>query len=229
MSKFLAAAAAFLLLTSCAPGASSEWTRFQTRFVERYFEQAPTFAASQGRHEFDGRLPDWGEDGVAAQIEFLRTSIQEAEGFTRLNDQQRYERDYLVAVARGDLFWLDTADQPHTNPAFYMGPLSPSMYVARPYAAPDVRLRAYIRYLRAIPNAAQQIRANLRTPLPLTFIDYGVRSFGGLATYYQGDGKTAFASVNDTALQAELTSASTAAATAMSELSAWVEAQRPNA
>lgn len=228
MPKFFVAAAAFLLLASCAPSASSDWIAFQTRFVERYFELAPTFAAGQGRHEFDGRLPDWSEEGIAAQIEFLRTSIQEAEAFTRLNDQQRYERDYLAAVARGDLFWLEAADLPHTNPAFYMGPLGPSMYVARPYAPPEVRLRAYIRYLQAIPAAAQQVRANLRTPLPRTFINYGRASFGGLAAYYQGDGKAAFASVNDAALQAELTSASAAATAAMSELANWLEAETPN-
>lgn len=229
MQKFLAAAAVFLLLASCAPGPSADWTAFQTRFVERYFELSPTFAAGQGRHEFDGRLPDWSEEGIAAQIEFLRSSIEEAEGFTRLNDQQRYERDYLAAVARGDLFWLESADLPHTNPAFYMGPLSPSMYVARPYAAPEVRLRAYIRYLQAIPAAAQHIRANLRTPLPRTFINYGRASFGGLAAYYQGDGKAAFASVNDAALQAELNSASAAAATAMGEIASWLESQEASA
>ncbi len=229
MPKFLAAAAAFLLLASCGPGASSDWTRFQARFVERYFELAPTFAASQGRHEFDGRLPDWSEDGIAAQMEFLRNSIEEAEGFTRLIDQQRYERDYLVARARGDLFWLDTADQPHTNPDFYMDLLSPSMYTTRPYAAPEVRLRAYIRYLQAIPAAARQIQNNLRAPLPRTFVNYGRNSFGGLAEYYQGDGKAAFASVTDAALQAELTTASDAAAAAMTALAGWFAAQEANA
>jgi uncharacterized protein (DUF885 family) len=146
-----------------------------------------------------------------------------------LNEEQSFQRDYLVAVARGQLFWLETADLPHTNPAFYMGGLSPSMYVARPYAPLDQRLRAYIQYLQAVPNAATQIRANLRTPLPLTFINYGRASFGGLADYYQGDGKLAFAEVNDPALQSELANASNAAAVAMRDLSNWLETQRPNA
>ncbi|MGE0597006.1 MAG: DUF885 domain-containing protein, partial [Hyphomonadaceae bacterium] len=121
------------------------------------------------------------------------------------------------------------ADQPHRNPAWYMGSLSPSMYVTRPYAPADQRLRAYIRYLGAVPNAAAQIRANLRAPLPEPFINFGRASFGGLAEYYLGDGKAAFASVNDAALQAELDRASQAAADAMSGLAQWVESQRPNA
>ena len=59
MPKFLAAAAAALfLLGSCAPRAGGDWATFQNHFIDQYFELNPTFAAYQGRHEFDGRLPD---------------------------------------------------------------------------------------------------------------------------------------------------------------------------
>jgi uncharacterized protein (DUF885 family) len=229
MQKFLAlAAVALLSLAGCNQNAS-RWADFQNAFIERAFEIDPTFGAGQGRHEYDGRLPDWSEAGLTAAETFLRDSVTQAEAMQGLNPEQTFQRDYLVAVARGQLFWLDTADQPHTNPAYYMGALSPSMYVARPYAAADVRLRAYIQYLRAVPAAAQQIRANLRTPMPLTFVNYGRASFGGLADYYQGDGKAAFAEVTDAALQSQLTEASSAASAAMRELSDWVEAQRATA
>ena len=229
MQKFLAlAAVALLSLAGCNQNAS-RWADFQNAFIERAFEIDPTFGAGQGRHEYDGRLPDWSETGLTTAETFLRESITQAEAMRGLNPEQTFQRDYLVAVARGQLFWLDTADQPHTNPAYYMGALSPSMYVARPYAAADVRLRAYIQYLRAVPAAAQQIRANLRTPMPLTFVNYGRASFGGLADYYQGDGKAAFAEVTDATLQSQLTEASNAASTAMRELSDWVEAQRATA
>ncbi|MEZ5956425.1 MAG: DUF885 domain-containing protein [Hyphomonadaceae bacterium] len=229
MNRFLALAAVALLTLAGCNQTGSRWADFQNNFIERAFEIDPTFGAGQGRHEFDGRLPDWSEEGLAAAETFLRDSITQAEAMRGLSEEQSFQRAYLVAVARGQLFWLETADQPHTNPAFYMGALSPSLYVARPYAAADVRLRAYIQYLRAIPNAAAQIRANLRTPMPLTFVNFGRASFGGLADYYQGDGKAAFAEVNDAALQSELTEASNVASTAMRELSDWVEAQRASA
>lgn len=227
---FAAAAAALLVLGGCQnQQGNAQWTEFQSQFVEGYFEQNPVYAAYQGRHEFDGRLPNWTEEGIAAQIAFLTNAISEAEALQGLNPQQTFERDYLVATARGELFWLQTADQPHTNPSFYMDSLSPSVYVTRPYAAADVRLRAYIRYLEAIPTAAQHIRANLRAPLPRVFIDYGRAAFGGLAEYYQGDGKAAFASVEDAALQTQLSTASNAAAVAMTGLSNWLETQRATA
>jgi hypothetical protein len=230
MNKLLAlVAAALLALSGCSPNNAASWTDFQNRFIERAFELDPTFAANQGRHEYDGRLPDWSEEGLTAAKTFLRDSITQAEAMRGLSDEQEYQRDYLVAVARGQLFWLETADLPHTNPSFYMGALSPSIYVARPYAPLDQRLRAYIQYLQAVPNAATQIRANLRTPLPVTFINYGRASFGGLASYYQGDGKAAFAEVNDPALQQQLTEASNAASAAMTEISDWLETQRATA
>lgn len=208
------------------------WSAFSERFIEDYFRRDPAFAVYQGRHEYDGRLPDWSPQGLKAQGEFLRASLAAAEAFdpAGLSKEQRFERDYLMARVRRDLFWLEVADQPHRNPAYYMdNGLSPSVYVTRPYAAPEVRMRAFIAYLKAIPRATQQIRANLKTPLPVSFIDYGKAGFGGFAEYYPTDGKAAFADVKDAALQRELTAAADEAAAAMKGLADWLEAQRPTA
>ncbi|HEX8624301.1 MAG TPA: DUF885 domain-containing protein [Allosphingosinicella sp.] len=244
MPRSLLAAASVLaiLLSGCASTGSGEtaaadtqpsaWSTFSQSFIEGYFRINPAFAVNQGKHEYDGRLPDWSETGLANAREFLRSSIAAAEGFDsrRLSRIERFERDYLIARARGDLFWLETADQPHRNPAYYMGNgLDPSVYVTRPYAPAETRLRAFIAYLKEVPRAARQIRANLRAPLPLSFINYGKAGFGGFAEYYPTDGKAAFASVADPALQAELDSSAREAARAMKGLADWLESQRPNA
>lgn len=233
-----AATALTLLLGGCAStrqgetsAAAADWTAYSSGFITGYFRHNPSFAVGQGRHEYDGQLPDWTPTGLANRASFLRSSVAAAQAFdpARLNDEQRFERDYLISRAKGDLFWIDAADQPHRNPAYYVGTLDPSVYVTRPYATPEVRLRAYIAYLKAVPRAAAQIRANLKTPMPLSFINYGKAGFGGFAEYYPTDGKAAFASVTDGALQADLDRASKAAAMAMSGLANWIEAQRPRA
>ncbi|HEX8483235.1 MAG TPA: DUF885 domain-containing protein [Allosphingosinicella sp.] len=241
--SLLAAASAFaLLLSGCASTGSggtaaadarpSAWPAFSQSFIDGYFRINPAFAVNQGRHEFDGRLPDWSETGLANSAEFLRSSIAAAQAFDpkSLSKTERFERDYLIARARGDLFWLESADQPHRNPAYYMGNgLDPSVYVTRPYAPAETRLKAYIAYLRAVPRAARQIRANLKTPLPLSFIDYGKAGFGGFAEYYLNDGLAAFIDVRDGDLQVDLRLAARQASDAMRELAGWLEAQRPNA
>jgi len=216
-----------------APRAGAEtWPAFIARFIDQDFRANPAFAVNQGKHEYDGQLPDWSETGLQSEIQRLRSAIGVATAFNprRLTRTQRFERDYLIAHARGELFWLESANQPHTNPAYYMNHgLDPSVYVTRPYAPAPVRLRAYVAYLREVPRAARQIRANLRTPLPVSFIDYGKSAFGGFADYYPGDGTAAFAEVRDAALQAQLRAAAREASQAMRGLADWLESQRRTA
>jgi hypothetical protein len=219
-------------VTVAAPApAASGWAAFVSDYIEQTFRANPPFAVAQGRHEFDGQLPDWSPTGIAAEKARLKSAIAAAAAFDplQLSPAERFERDYLTAEARGSLFWIDTADQPHINPAYYANALDPSPYVTVPYAPPEVRMKSYIRYLRNVPAALEQVRANLKTPLPRPFVDYGISAFGGFAEYYPGDALKAFAGVGSAADQADLKDASTKAAAAMKTAADWLNAQRPTA
>ncbi len=211
--------------------ASTEWAKFMNDYIEQTFRANPPFAVTAGRHEYDGQLPDWTEAGFKNEVARLKNAIAAAEKFdpAKLTENERFERAYLIAQAKGSLFFIDAADQAHKNPAYYNGSLDPSTYVVVPYAAPEVRLKAYTRYLEAIPTAVQRIRDNLRTPLPVSFVDYGKSAFGGYADYYPGDGIKAFAGVGTAQEQTALKTASTNAAAAMRSLATWLEEQRPKA
>ncbi|RVT39809.1 DUF885 domain-containing protein [Sphingobium algorifonticola] len=218
-------------VTDAAAG-DPRWGKFSAAFLDRYFEHDPYFAVYQGRHDYDGRLPDWSAAGLKAHADFLTETIRQAEAFDarKLSDEQAFERDYLIAVARGRLFWLTDADQPHTNPAYYIGGgLDPNVYVARPYADAATRMKAFIAFAKNVPAAAAQIRANLRMPMPLSFVDFGKAGFAGLAAYYTGDAKAAFASVKDPALQQQFDEAAGAASRAMADLAKWIESGRGTA
>lgn len=243
----LAAASLAVMVTACdsapsglaAPAAekstgidtASDWGKFVDTFLTGYFPRNPDFAVYQGRHEFDGKLPDWSEKGLADQIAFLEKTLADAQGMdpASLAEDHRFERDYLIAVVRGKLFWLKQADWPHRNPAFYTGTLDPSVYVTRPYADVDTRAKAFIAYARGVPKAAEQIRANLKTPLDPYAIDYGVNAFGGYATFFTSDARAAFADVSDDAIRADLESATADASKAMQGLADWLKAEKATA
>ncbi|WP_109806580.1 DUF885 domain-containing protein [Sphingosinithalassobacter portus] len=230
-----------LALAACSPAADNpitgnqtslqagNWSQFRDDTIERWFELDPAFAVYQGRHEYDGQLPDWSAEGLKRRGEFLKTTIRQARGFTGLGIQDRFERDYLVKVAEGALFWLEDADQPHKNPAWYVGSLDPNVYIAREYADGATRMRAMVAYLNAIPAATAAIQANLKGPLPLSFVDYGTAAFGGFADYYTGDGKAAFAEVQDAELQHQYDAAAAKASKAMRDLRDWMNGQRDTA
>jgi hypothetical protein len=200
-------------------------------FLDAYFKAHPDVAVSQGRHEYDGVMPDWSPEGLRAEIGRLHQQRGRAAAYpdTALDARQQFERDYLLAQVDEDLFWLETADWPHRNPLFYADALDPDVYVSREYAPVAERLKAYTRYALAVPRAVTQLRANVRLPLPRTWIKTGRRALGGLASFYADDVPKVFADVKDAKLQSEFHTANAGAIRAMKDLDAWLAAQEPHA
>ena len=216
------------------PPPASDWDTFRDGFMNTEFDLFPDLAVYVGRHEFDGKLPDWSAAGLSRTTASLHSMRDAATAFAdaALDAPRRFERDYIVGVLDQQLFWIERADAPHTNPDFYVsgnpaGPaLSPDVYVTRPYAPIANRLRAYITWAKAVPGAVAQIQANLHPPLKRPFIDVGRLRFGGLAAYLRDDIPAAFADAKEPALQAEFREANAAAANAFSDFDAWLESQR---
>jgi uncharacterized protein (DUF885 family) len=210
--------------TAITANDGSVWGKYVDGFLAGYFPVNPSFAVGQGRHEFDGKLPDWSPEGLKAQIDYRKKAIADAKAIdaSKLTAPQKFERDYLIHVMTSELFWLEDADQPHLNPAYYVGQLDPNVYIARPYADATTRMKAFIAYANNVPAAAAQIKANLKLPLPASFVKYGQAGFGGFADYYTGDAKAAFASVKDPKLQAEFDVAAAKAGAAMKDLAGYV-------
>jgi hypothetical protein len=204
--------------------AAAAWDGYVDAFIESNFELHPQFAIWAGRHEYDGRLPDWSPAGMRRVVDHLHAERARAMAFDAqaLDARQRFERDYLLAEIDGSLFWLESMEWHARSPSFYGWALEPDVYVSRPYAPLAQRLRAYIGYANGIPLAAGQIRANLRMPMPRTYLQRGRILFGGLASFYEKEVPGIFASVQDDALQAELRTANAAAIRAMKDLDAWL-------
>ncbi len=230
-------AAAFgATLAGCGSQAElSTWDGFRDRFLAEHFEAHPDFAVAAGRHEYDGVLPDWSAEGIVAEIARLHAARDEATAFdaASLTEEERFERENLLAAVDLYLFWMEKAEAPQRNPDFYisywfLGPgMSPDIYLTRPYAPLPERMAAYNKWARAVPRAAEQARANLRTPIPRSYIDIGHLRYGGLATYLADDVPGVFAAVDDSGLQSEFEAANAGAIEAFQALDAWLLEQRP--
>jgi len=237
-----------IVLTSCQPppqtntnqtantnanttNANNQWDKYVEQFLNDYFVAHPDFAVYQGKHEFDGKFPDWSEDGLKKEIARLKAEREKASAFKddQLDERQRFERDYLVAQIDKDLFWREVADTPHTNPTFYSDSIDPDVYVSRPYAPLETRIKSYMAYSRNVPNALQQIKTNLKMPMAKTLVKIGRTTIGGLADFYEKDVVKVFESVKDENAQKEFKEANDAAAKAVKDFDAWLAQQEPNA
>jgi Bacterial protein of unknown function (DUF885) len=211
--------------------ASLEWAKRSKGFVEDYLTAQPMFAAQAGRHEFDGQLPDLSAHGIKREIARLheQRGLIAAVDPATLEPRERFDREYLLAVADKDLFWLEKTQFPFSNPSWYINQFDPDMFLSKNYAPLAVRLKAYIKYARAIPRMAQNIQDNLKSPLPKTYVDLGIEQFGGLAEFYAKNVGPVFAEVADPDLQKQLSEANTSAANAMGNLKQYLVGERKNA
>ena len=211
--------------------AADPWPPFAAHFIADYFKANPFFAVQAGRHEFDGQMPDLSAAGIAREVARLRQVRAAAQALpaTALTPAERFERAYVYSIIDADLFWLDRARSPFANPAWYVDQLDPDVYLNRAYAPLETRMRAFIAYTRSIPRIAADVRANLRTPLPASFIERGIAGFDGYANFFRNDVAPLFADVADPVLQEQLAQADEAAARAMQGLKSWLEAQRARA
>lgn len=214
------------------PAMNAEWDAFIDREIEAHLAAHPAWAVIQGRHEFDGQLPDWSPEGLAAEAARLKQARRNALAFTddQLAPRQRYQREYFVSRIDHDLFWLEKANWPYRNPQFYIGwmndSLDPSPYITLDYAPAAERMAAFTTYLENLPTAVRQIRMNLRLPMPTPWLQLGIDAFGGYADYFENDVPSVWAEVEDEALQARFETASTAAIDAMRDLVEWLESGR---
>ena len=211
--------------------ASAAWLKVANGFVEDYMRANPSFAARSGRHEFDGQLPDVSAHGIKREIARLLDQREQISAVDpkSLEARDRFDRAYLLAVIDKDLFWIEKTQFPYSNPGWYLGKIDPEMYLTRNYASLDVRMKAYIKYARAIPRVANAIKENLKSPLPKTYVELGIAQFGGLADFYSKNVAAVFASVSDADLQKQLTDANANAAAAMNGLKDYLVAERKKA
>jgi len=90
-------------------------------------------------------------------------------------------------------------------------------------------MQAFTRYLGNVPKALAQIRANLAMPMPRTWLQLGIDSFGGYAAYFRDDVPAIWAAVKNENLQSEFTTANANAIEAMQDMADWLTSNMPNA
>src|SRR5262245_28628338 len=74
---------------------TAAWADVSTAFIAATFEIDPVFAVNQGRHEYDGRLPDLSAEGIAEEINYLRAWQEQARAIdpAGLSPRDAFERD----------------------------------------------------------------------------------------------------------------------------------------
>jgi hypothetical protein len=142
------------------------------RFFDAYYRRRPVTATFTGVHEYDDRLPDWSEEGLAEAASEMRSLRRDMDAAGRVPDADvtRFPIDVDLALADGFLeIQIAEHEGSHfyrRNPALWTGEsiFSIVSLVTRPFAPIDARLEAACARMAAIPGFLQSARDVLRDP-----------------------------------------------------------------
>lgn len=158
-------------------------------FLTALYETHPTFAASLGLHDYDGRVPDLSERARAGRASALRTYAARAAAISTadLSPDGRHDVILLRSAIDEEVFELESLRDFERNPVSYAGTIDVSGYVKRNYAPLERRVAALTEHLRQLPDVLATARTTLRPPLPRPFVDTAIDVYGGTVTYHEGE------------------------------------------
>ena len=162
------------------------------RAIREHWEFVPTAGSRIGRHEYDGRLPDFSGGRVARRIEKLHRTLAQFSSLPNedvdAGDQQsrmdRLSRSLLDMFLRRELFNLEEMRTLHNNPQRQVGYLGVGGYVQRDYAPLPDRLRSATAILRQAPDFLTTLETLTEPELGEPVRDMAVEAYRGMASFY---------------------------------------------
>ena len=206
------------------------------RAIREHWEFVPTSGSRIGRHEYDGRLPDFSSGRVARRIEELHRSLgqlsalPESDGSIADEDARmdRLSRSLLEMFLRRELFNLEEMRTLHNNPQRQVGYIGVGSYVQRDYAPLPDRLRSATAVLRQVPDFLITLDSLTEPELGEPVRDMAVEAYRGMASFYRtglaASSTECAAAAPDVA--AEFDAARETAAVAVTEFAQRIQARR---
>jgi uncharacterized protein (DUF885 family) len=195
------------------------------------FRLSPVFATRVGVHTYDAQLDDMSAASIQKQIAMLKNYLAKFEAIDpkSLTANNALDRTLMIDNMKDQLLDADTLQVWRHNPDAYTGLASGSVYllISRDFAPAATRMKDAIARERAIPGMLVQAKKNITTVDAATK-EIAAEQAAGSVGFFAQTVPQAFASVKDTALQAQLKAANAAVMKAMAAHAAWIKTIKPS-
>jgi hypothetical protein len=182
----------------------------------------PSSAVYLGKHEYDGVVPDVGDDAIDGQtgrLGVLRDRLFSVEG---LDEEQQFDRLQLGAAVDLALFEEEVLQVRRRNPMWFVYHLDVDTYLKRTYAPMALRAERVAAVLEQAPRLLDEARRALASPIPAVMAEWGARSAAGLAGFFDEGLMRAVGDTGDRRVESRVAEAAAAAAAALRGFGAWV-------
>ena len=165
------------------------------RAISQHWDFLPTSGSRIGKHDYDGRLPDFSAGRIRRRVEELHRTLAQLSalpddpaGNGAANPDSRMDqlsRSLLDLFLRRELFNLEEMRTLENNPQRQVGYIGVGSYVQRDYAPLPDRLRSATSALRQVPDFLATLDSLTERELGEPFRDMAVRAYRGMASFYR--------------------------------------------
>ena len=140
----------------------------------------PVAAVYLGKHEYDGKVPDWSADTVAAHLADLDQVSTELVALDDLHEDHDIDRELLVAQIEKTRFEWMVLRNAERNPMDWVYLLDPDLYMKRRFAPEADRAAIVERLLDSADAVLALARDRLDPVLARTIVEWGITAARGL-------------------------------------------------
>ena len=190
------------------------------RYFDEYFQLNPSAGTAAGLHgAYDVALEDMSRGAFQKRIALSNRYLPL---FERLPSSP--DRDLMIAHLHADLVNLRDIRQQETNPDYYSGGVTASIFglISRKFASPEERLQDVIAREKHIPQAFVDARHNLHD-CPQIYTQVAIEQLPGIQNFFLHDVPGAFADVKSKALLTEFQKTNTSVMDALKQYQSWLE------
>ena len=236
MRSTFAAVALLLLHVACSspppppqpagPSADAAIADVSRDYLEDIYRRQPTFATFLGIHKYDDRLEDYSRQAVSDALASARQFRDRVAAIpaASMSSTNQLDREQLLRAIDSRILTLDVIRPWARDPDSYSSGLTNTAYIMikRAFAPEEQRLRQLIAREKAMPAALAEARKNLENP-PRIYTEIAIEQIDGNKEFFQSSVMSAFPSVTDKALVAELKQANDAVIAALDEYKTWLQ------
>ncbi len=165
------------------------------RAIREHWDFVPTAGSRIGRHEYDGKLPDFSSGRARRRVEELHRTLAQLSALPddpagngaadRDSRMDGLSRSLLELFLRRELFNLEEMRTLENNPQRQVGYIGVGSYVQRDYAPLPDRLRSATSALRQVPDFLATLDSLTERKLGEPVRDMAVRAYRGMASFYR--------------------------------------------
>jgi uncharacterized protein (DUF885 family) len=227
----------FVFLVSCQSGKDKNialknldqsFYALSEEFIKGYLNWRPGEGTNLGLHEYDGKMRDYSQESVNAELARLKDFKQRIEKISldSLSEKAQLDHDILLSGINQEIFSIEDLAVYNRNPMVYSGVFNINIYIQRDFASLEERMQSII----SSQNKAQEIfaaaRKNLEDSLARPHIETAIQIARGAADFMENEVQEALKPVTNDSLKQSFAKSNKLAITELRNYATFLEKEK---